>query len=206
MPEAKRRSTERQPSAPAQVIPIDAGGRRERVLALRNELIERHRPMVESIARSFLPSCPPSITLDDLISAGSLALTLAASRYVVPVGPGATFGVYARQRVRGAMLDLVVDKPSGSRESKHESLGEAHDVAPSNVTEITRDRGRLPPKVAWAFQQLPARSRRLLAAYYGPDEPSLADIAREMKVCPQRAAKIHSEAIDTMRDLLRVAR
>ncbi len=205
MPEAKRRSTGRQPSAPAQVVPIDAGGRRERVLALRNELIEAHRPMVESIARSFLPSCPTSITLDDLVSAGSLALTLAASRYVVPSGPGATFGVYARQRIRGAMRDLLADKPSGIREAKHESLGEAHDVAPSNVVEISIDRRRLPAKVAWAFRQLPARQRRLLALYYGPDEPSLAQIADTMNIRQQRASEIHSQAIDTMRDLLRVA-
>lgn len=205
MPEAQRRVTTRQPSAPAKVVPIDTGGHRERLLAERDQLVASNVAMVASIARSLVHSFPAPFTFDDLIGVGNLALLNAAMRYRPAEHNNAPFSAYARMRVRGAMIDLLADKPSGRREESHAHLEADEEPAAANAIEISIDKGRLWRRVKEAIAQLPPRQREVLTAYYGPAEPSLAIVAGAMKISPAGAKKIHAQAIDGLRDLLRVA-
>lgn len=71
----------------------------------RNQLIERHRPLVERIARQTLVRLPPSVTWDELVSAGYLGLIEAVDRF--DPERNVDFSAFARNRIRGAMLDAL---------------------------------------------------------------------------------------------------
>ena len=70
---------------------------------VRNQLIERHRPEVEAMARSLAMRLPRSVELDDLTHAGLWGLVQAIDKFRADVG--APFRPFMRPRVRGAMLD-----------------------------------------------------------------------------------------------------
>jgi RNA polymerase sigma factor (sigma-70 family) len=67
--------------------------------------LESHRPMVERMARGLL-SRGHDLTLEDLTQAGFCGLIEAAERYDPDRG---TLNAFMRPRVRGAMLDAIMD-------------------------------------------------------------------------------------------------
>lgn len=69
----------------------------------RDELIERHAPLVKKLAFHLLGRLPASVQVDDLIQAGMIGLLDAAAQY--DQSQGASFDTYASIRIRGAMLD-----------------------------------------------------------------------------------------------------
>jgi RNA polymerase sigma factor FliA len=73
--------------------------------ALRNELMERHLPLVRYIAERLLQTLPKSIELDDLISAGLFGL-MDAIRGFDPER-GIKFKTYCSTRIRGSILDQL---------------------------------------------------------------------------------------------------
>ncbi|MCB9915519.1 MAG: FliA/WhiG family RNA polymerase sigma factor [Planctomycetes bacterium] len=75
------------------------------VEALRNELMERHLPLVRYIAERLLQTLPKSIELDDLISAGLFGL-MDAIRGFDPAR-GIKFKTYCSTRIRGSILDQL---------------------------------------------------------------------------------------------------
>jgi len=77
-------------------------GQVKRLSAKRWRLVQDHLGMVSAAARDVVAMMPPSVTVQDLESVGKIALIEAAGRYDHQLG---TFGVYARQRVRGSMID-----------------------------------------------------------------------------------------------------
>lgn len=85
------------------------GGRRERnsptLERIRNELIERHYPLVRYIAERLLQTLPKSIELDDLVSAGQFGL-MDAIRGFDP-SRGIKFKTYCSTRIRGSILDQL---------------------------------------------------------------------------------------------------
>lgn len=96
-------------AAPDVQIVHRPGGRRERnspaLERLRNELIERHYPLVRYIAERLLQTLPKSIELDDLVSAGQFGL-MDAIRGFDP-GRGIKFKTYCSTRIRGSILDQL---------------------------------------------------------------------------------------------------
>jgi RNA polymerase sigma factor FliA len=72
---------------------------------LRNELIERHYPLVRYIAERLLQTLPKSIELDDLVSAGQFGL-MDAIRGFDP-NRGIKFKTYCSTRIRGSILDQL---------------------------------------------------------------------------------------------------
>jgi RNA polymerase sigma factor for flagellar operon FliA len=72
---------------------------------LRNELIERHYPLVKYIAERLLQTLPKSIELDDLVSAGLFGL-MDAIRGFDPER-GIKFKTYCTTRIRGSILDQL---------------------------------------------------------------------------------------------------
>lgn len=77
--------------------------RRKPTTVVRNELIERHRPEVEAMARSLATRLPRSVDVDDLTHAGLWGLVQAIDKF--RADRGAPFRPFMRPRVRGAMLD-----------------------------------------------------------------------------------------------------
>ncbi len=68
-----------------------------------NKLIEYYAPLVKKIVRDVKYDLPPSVTEDELISAGSLGLYDAIQKF--NPGRNVKFTVYAKQRIRGSILD-----------------------------------------------------------------------------------------------------
>jgi RNA polymerase sigma factor for flagellar operon FliA len=62
-------------------------------------------PLVAIIAKHMAQRLPPSVTIDELTSAGTIGLIKAASRF--DSERGLQFGTYARHRIRGEMLDYL---------------------------------------------------------------------------------------------------
>lgn len=77
--------------------------RRSRRVALRDELVERHRALVESMARQLAGRVPPSVDCQDLVHAGIWGLIQAIDKFEPSRNTG--FVQFMRIRVRGAMLD-----------------------------------------------------------------------------------------------------
>ena len=73
--------------------------------ARREELILEHLPQVKLIARRFQKGLPPSIGLDDLISAGIVGLIAAVDRY--DMNQQVKLKTYAEYKIRGAILDSL---------------------------------------------------------------------------------------------------
>ncbi|MBX8501103.1 RNA polymerase sigma factor FliA [Pseudomonas lijiangensis] len=69
----------------------------------QQELLKQYLPLVRRQALGLKTRLPANIELDDLIQAGSIGLLDAMTRYDVDIG--ATFGTFASQRIRGAMID-----------------------------------------------------------------------------------------------------
>lgn len=69
----------------------------------KNDLLEKHVPLVKKLAHQMKAKLPPSVEVDDLIQAGMIGLLDAIGRYEET--HGAQFETYAVQRIRGSMLD-----------------------------------------------------------------------------------------------------
>jgi RNA polymerase sigma factor for flagellar operon FliA len=77
--------------------------RRRRSIALRNQIIERCREVVETMARTLAYRLPPSVDPQDLVHAGIWGLMQAVEKYE-PTRCD-QFVAFMRIRVRGAMID-----------------------------------------------------------------------------------------------------
>lgn len=76
---------------------------RRRNVALRNQIVELHRDIVESMARSMALRLPPCVDSQDLVHAGMWGLMQAIDKY--DADRCDQFVAFMRIRVRGAMLD-----------------------------------------------------------------------------------------------------
>lgn len=68
-----------------------------------SDLLEQYLPLVRRHALNLKTRIPASVDMEDLVQAGSIGLLDALSRY--DNGQGTTFGSFASQRIRGAMID-----------------------------------------------------------------------------------------------------
>lgn len=83
----------------------DPGATRDQLLQVRNELMERHRPLVRFIAVRLHKTLPKSVELDDLISAGTFGLFDAINKF--DPSRGIKFKTYCPPRIRGSILDQL---------------------------------------------------------------------------------------------------
>lgn len=185
------------------IISIDSGGHRERVLARRDALVAGHLDLVRSIASGLRSAVPMCFSFDDLVAAGHVGLMQAAIRYRPADHGGTPFDAYARPVIRGAILDTVRRKQY--QESMRAGLDQVPEpsVEPDFVHQI--DSARMRQRVAEAMGKLEARERAVLLDYYGPEEPSLAVVARRIGVSTRAASRLHVAAVDRLRELLRTA-
>ncbi len=75
---------------------------------LRNQLIENYLPLVNKIAGHIAYNLPSHIERDELMSSGFFGLLDAVTRFDIDLG--IKFEVYARNRIRGAILDYLRSK------------------------------------------------------------------------------------------------
>ena len=77
----------------------------ERTTEERDALILQHLPQVHWIAARIQEKLPPSIELDDLISAGIVGLMAAVDHF--DASHNASLKTYAEYKIRGAILDSI---------------------------------------------------------------------------------------------------
>lgn len=77
----------------------------ERSAEERDELILEHLPQVNWIATRIHEKLPPSVELDDLISAGVVGLLAAVDKF--DPSRNTTLRTYAEYKIRGAILDSI---------------------------------------------------------------------------------------------------
>lgn len=78
---------------------------RKSKLQQRDELVVDHLPLVKYLAQRMITKLPPSVEVNDLVSAGVMGLMDAVEKY--EPSRGVKFKTYAEQRVRGAMIDSL---------------------------------------------------------------------------------------------------
>ena len=71
----------------------------------KQQLVEKHAPLVKRIAHHLMARLPASVLVDDLIQAGMIGLLEAARNF--DGTKGASFETFAGIRIRGAMLDDI---------------------------------------------------------------------------------------------------
>jgi RNA polymerase sigma factor (sigma-70 family) len=171
--------------------------------ARRNAVIAAHLGLVESIARNVVRSLPPCFTLDDLIGAGNVALTRCATRYKPGAHAGAPFSAFARQAIRGAMLDTVRRK--NWTESTRPPLEDAAPAAaPHADPGDAVDAGRMTLRLAAAVSWLPPSQQAVLRACYGADEPTLREVAARFNYSTQTARTLRTAAIAGLQARFRI--
>lgn len=82
-----------------------------------DDLVLTHLPLVGYAVSEMLHRVPPTVTRDDLASAGSLALVQAARAY--DPSTGVPFARYASLRIRGALVDELRSMDWASRGARH---------------------------------------------------------------------------------------
>jgi RNA polymerase sigma factor for flagellar operon FliA len=84
---------------------------------IRGRIVEDFLPLVRAVARKVRTRLPPSVDLDDLVSAGIVGLIDAVDRYT-PMDTGG-FRRYAAIRIRGAILDELRALDWAPRSTRH---------------------------------------------------------------------------------------
>ena len=80
----------------------------------RDDLIVKHLPLVKAIASRIRDNLPVQVEVDDLIHAGILGLFDAVEKY--NPGKNVAFHLYAKHRIRGAILDSLRQLDWASRD------------------------------------------------------------------------------------------
>ena len=104
-----------------------------------SDLVVAHLPLVGYHVNEVLTRVPSSVSRDDLASAGSLALVLAARAYDASMG--VPFGRYAALRIRGALIDELRSMDWASRGARQR----AREVS-STSDRLTSTLGRAPSR------------------------------------------------------------
>jgi len=142
-------------------------------------LIRSHLPLVRRMAGHLASRLPPSIELDDLMQFGLIGLNDAIQRYQAQ--EGVPFEVYARTRIRGAMIDGLRQADLLPRHVR-DRVREAEEA----VRRLSHTLGRPPDdgEIAAALEMSLDEYRSLLAdavsIQYGADDDEGGSSAAEM--------------------------
>jgi RNA polymerase sigma factor for flagellar operon FliA len=104
-------------------------------VADKNELVERHAPLVKRIAHHLMVRLPASVLVDDLIQAGMIGLLEASRNF--DGSKGASFETFAGIRIRGSMLDEI-RKGDWTPRSVHKNSR----AITAAINEVERETGR----------------------------------------------------------------
>lgn len=161
-------------------------------MARRNRLVEAHLDLVEPIARQVARRAPASIDLADLVQAGRVGLIQAAEAFERGRAP---FRLFARARIRGAMLDTL--RRRNWTHAQHAGLPEeVRDGAP--LADELAMRAELADHVRKAVDALPRREARALAGIL--DGSPLQVAADAMRISQARASQLRAQGLERLRD------
>lgn len=182
-----------------------------RTVSAVDELVVAHLPVVGYHVSEVLSRVPATVSRDDLVSAGHLALVLAARAYDATTG--VPFARYAALRIRGALIDELRSMDWASRGARHRAreLASASDRLTATLGRTpTRHElaGELGTDIASVDQARQDAERRVLSidATVNP----VADLVTDEAPGPEDAVLIGerlrylSAAVETLPERLRV--
>jgi RNA polymerase sigma factor (sigma-70 family) len=178
--------------------------------AARKAAIIQNLDLVNKLARRLRPRVPPCVTLDDLISAGTIGLIGAVDRF--DASRGLKFRSYAQHRIMGAMLDFLRGQDPLSRAERRRvresadplqppvtvSLDGLPNVALSRLTQTGVADFAIRSDMRAARQCLSARENRVVALLYDLDWRS-RDVATVLQVNESRVSQIKRSALSKLR-------
>lgn len=181
----------------------------------RDQLITQHLYLVRGIANRLHLQVPRHVEKNDLISAGMLGLIDAAARYQAE--RKTYFPVYARQRIRGAMLDymraqswipraayqkLRAEEPDTLRFRSSgvciEGLDMAACTAPPD-TDIAEH--QLRAVMGGLVRLLPERDQAILLLHY-LHQRTMRDISKDLNLSEGRISQLHNAALGKLKKML----
>ncbi|MDX2055325.1 MAG: RNA polymerase sigma factor FliA [Polyangiaceae bacterium] len=122
----------RQPTTSIELLPVRGSAE------AHADLVDRYMPLVRRISMRAVRKLPPSITVDDLVSAGWVGLLEAFDRRT-PEMNEEQFEAYASHRVRGAILDYLRSLDPMGRKMRSASRRIVQ-----TMSELTASLGRAP--------------------------------------------------------------
>lgn len=172
----------------------------------RQRLVVENLACVHAAARSFLP-VHPSVSVDDLVSAGYLGLVRASFRYIP--NEKTEFATFAYPRIRGEMQEVLM--VAGRRLKQHAALPDldlldAADDAP-DVLGVHEDRmmdperATLSRQVLAAVERLSETERMVIKSHFFEDR-SFAEIARDLGVSKVTIGRYFARALAGIREQL----
>jgi RNA polymerase sigma-B factor len=169
--------------------------------ATRRLLIERHLPLVRSVAQRYAGGSEP---LEDLVQVGSIGLIKAADRY--DVARGVAFGAYAAPFIAGEIRHHLRDRCSPVRvprrlqaEGVHVVAVELEAAGDSHADPMAQTRDRL--AVGAALRALRPRERRIVHLRFVEDL-SQAQIAARTGLSQVHVSRMLRGALLRLRDEL----
>ena len=184
-------------------------------------VVETYLPLVGAIARSVSRRLPSSVEVDELINDGVIGLIAAASRY--DPGRGVGFTTYAGHRIRGAMLDGLLERDPLPRAVRKAQRAAAEGSAPGVASQslqlldldealgVPADEGAGPEAIAveadlkrrvWeGLMALPPRDRELLTLRMVHGLP-LRHVADRLTLSMTRTVEIQARALARLRRYL----
>ena len=174
--------------------------------ATREAAILQNVVLVRDIARRFRGRVPPCITLDDLVSAGTVGLIQAVDRF--DSSRGRKFKTYAQHRIHGAMLDFLREEDPLSRTERRRVRESAENLGPATVSLDAIQLHRLAAPAQPAFttrldvrearRSLSPRENRVIALLYDLDRQN-REVATDLRVNESRISQIKHRAISKLR-------
>ena len=146
--------------------------------ARRDELIVEHLHLVQAIASSVRKSMGVHMEMDDLVHAGTMGLFDAATKY--RDDKEVAFPVYAKHRIRGAILDSLRQLDWASRDARRHY---------KQMQEVTRDLSRKLGRAA---------SQEEVAEAMGLDERRWQSLMVDFRVLGLAANRAASKDSDDM--------
>jgi len=157
----------------------------------RARLILAYQPLVVSALRRL---SPPEAFEEDCLSEGLLALIRSVDKF--KPGMGVAFSVYARLRIKGAMLDYL------RRAARGAAVAEEFDAAdfialaePRGMSEIEQEKLA---KVLETIAELSPKERAVVEMIYIEDK-TREDVAAALDVSTSRISQIHTAALKRLR-------
>lgn len=160
-----------------------------------------HLGLVHLVARRLARVNPAPVTLDELVSAGSIGLLGACATF--DASRGCTFSTFAMPRIRGAMLDEL-RRIRRAREITlpREQLEGLPDARPLAVDLCVDDDARA--RVRTAVAALPPREQTIVVQRYWHAQ-TLRAIGATLGVSEARASQLHTAALHRLRTALDAA-
>jgi len=176
-----------------------------------DDLVLANLPLVGYAVSELLHRVPPSVSRDELASAGSLALVMAARAYDPTTG--VPFARYASLRIRGALLDELrsMDWASrGARQRVRELASTSERLTATLGRAPSRDElaGAMGTDVAAVDRAAQETARRVLSI--DAADPAITDMVRDDAPNPEEALltaeRLHwlRAAVHTLPERLRV--